>query len=159
MVTRGSECRPGANKLTQYGFLPNRFSKTRQASISGIRAQRHGAHTCTQALAQNADSHCEEDLCYITSCSRSNETQPQPQKCSLCPEDLEVNNRYAGCETDFCLFWQLNTFRRPERCDLSFVKGRKIDCNENYLFPLKSNSGQHAENSCKTQLQMYCGSS
>lgn len=92
----------------QYGFLPNRFSKTRSRfhfwHEHAHRGPRAHTHTCTQTLAKNADSHCEWDLCCIMCCSQSNETKPRPQKCSLCPKDPEFNNRHTGCEISEQIF-------------------------------------------------------
>lgn len=57
----------------------------------------------------------------------------------------------------FCLFWQVNTFHHPKKCDLSFVKGSKMDFSENDLFALETYTSQHADSSSKTQSQIYFG--
>lgn len=58
-----------------------------------------------------------------------------------------TDTRAVKFQNRFGLFWQVNSFYHPSQCDLSCVEGSKMDCNENYIFPLETNTRQHADNS------------
>lgn len=67
---------------------------------------------------------------------------------------------HTGCEISEQTFVFSDNWTNsitPKRCDLILVKGGQVDCNENDLFPLETNTGQHSDSSRKTHLQMYLG--
>ena len=64
-------------------------------------------------------------------------------------------HRLWNFRTDFCLFWQLNTFHHPEQYTQALSKGSKMNCNENNLLPLETDAGQCADSASKIRSQMY----